>query len=125
MYIQRLFRASFFLGVIAICVASLVPVEELPSIEIWDKLEHALAYGAVAALGAAGWAGRRRAWLMLGFGLAALGGMLEIAQSFVPGRMTDAGDALANVVGVVAGIVTVASVTRVAAGASRLGQTGR
>ena len=101
---------------------SLIPAEELPKLELWDKLEHALAYAVVAVAAGVGWAGHRRAKALLGIGLMVLGVVLEFLQSFVPGRLTDPGDALANLTGILVGLGIVAAVARVGGRAGRLGK---
>ena len=125
MNFSKLARAGFAVGAVAITVLSLMPADELPSTGMWDKLEHALAYGVLAAVGALGWAGRARAWAVLGASLVALGLVLELLQAVVPGRFTDAGDALANLIGTLLGMSAVAALGRIAGRASRLGQPGR
>jgi VanZ family protein len=120
--LQRLARIAFALGALAITYLSLVPVEELPSLGLWDKLEHAAAYAAVATFGAVGWAGNGRAWARLGSGLVLLGVLLESLQSLVPGRLTELGDALANLIGTLLGLGLVAGIGRVSGRAGRLGK---
>jgi VanZ family protein len=122
---QRLARAAFTIGTIGIIVVSLLPAEELPSIGLWDKLEHAIAYATVAALGGLAWAGRARAWAAIGIALVTLGVVLEILQSMVPGRTTDPADAAANLVGTLLGLGMIAALGRIAGRASRLGEPGR
>ena len=122
MILQRLARIAFALGVLLIVYLSLIPTEELPSLGLWDKLEHALAYGLVAVTGGIGWAGRGRAWTLLAAGLVALGVLLEFLQSFVPGRFTDPGDALSNLIGTLLGLGMVAAVGRVGGRVGRLGK---
>jgi VanZ family protein len=119
---QRLARAAFALGALVIVYLSLVPTEELPKIELWDKLEHALAYAVVAVAAGIGWAGQRRAKALIGIALMLLGVLLEFLQSFVPGRLTDPGDALANLTGIVLGLGVVSAVARVS---GRVGQLGK
>jgi VanZ family protein len=122
---QRLARVACGLGTITIVVLSLLPATDLPDLGLSDKLEHAAAYGLVAALGALGWAGHARARVVLSASLVGLGIALELLQSFVPGRTTDPVDALANLAGTLLGVGVVAAMTRFAARASRLGQPGR
>jgi hypothetical protein len=72
--LQRIARLAFVASVIAIVVGSLLPADDVPSLGMWDKLEHALTYASVAAIGALAFAGRAGAWLALAAGLVALGG---------------------------------------------------
>jgi VanZ family protein len=120
--LQRLARIAFGLGALLIIYLSLIPADELPNLGLWDKLEHALAYGLVTVIGGIGWAGRGRAWTLLASGLVALGVVLEILQSFVPGRFTDPGDALANLIGTLFGLAVIAAVGRVGGRVGRLGK---
>lgn len=97
-------RVGFWGGVGIITVASVLPGETMPPIDLWDKAQHAVTYAAVAALGGAGFGAARARWLAA-LGLVTLGGLLEVAQIYVPGRSGDFGDGVANAIGVVAGIV--------------------
>ncbi len=125
MAFQKIARGAFAIAVIAIVAASLLPAEELPSLDIWDKLEHVLAYSLLAVLGALAWAGRARATAVLGISLVAMGIVLELLQSLVPGRYTDPADALANLIGTLAGLSATAALGRIAGRTGRLGQPGR
>ncbi len=96
-------RAAFWLGVAGLTVASVLPADAMPRLDLWDKLQHVLSYAAVAALGGAGYLATRSR-LFVALGLIALGALLEVAQIYVPGRMGEFGDGVANAIGVVAGI---------------------
>ncbi len=69
---------------------------------MWDKLNHALAYGVLAVSGGIGFKGWR-SLLMVGIGLVVLGAGLELAQSLSPDRDGSITDALANFIGVAIG----------------------
>jgi len=71
------------------------------SLDIWDKLQHFLAYCGLAGLATAA-LGARRASLWAAFGLVVLGGVLEILQGYT-GRDPDIHDEIANTIGVAAG----------------------
>ncbi len=103
-------RVAFWLGVVVITAASVTPGETMPRLDLWDKLLHGLSYGAVAALGGAGF-GAIRARLLVGLGLVTLGALLEVAQIYVPGRSGEFGDGVANAIGVVAGLVVICLIT--------------
>jgi VanZ family protein len=92
------------LGIAAIVVLSLLPQEAAPRIGLWDKLQHFLAYGLVASVGAIGFAGTTR-HILVAVGLVILGCLLEACQWFIPGREAALGDAFANAVGVLAGVM--------------------
>jgi VanZ family protein len=97
-----LFRAGFVLSVLAVCVLSLLPAEELPRTRPWDKISHLIAYLEIAVLGLLGYRGPR-AGRAVAVGVVALGGILELAQQAVPGRASDLADFLVNALGVVLG----------------------
>src|ERR1700744_4194173 len=67
----------------------------------WDKAEHFTAYFGLALLASLGW-GLRRSLIFVFAAVVALGGALEIIQSFV-GRDAEWGDFLANTMGALAG----------------------
>lgn len=96
-------RALFFAACVGVIWVSVLPADALVGPDLWDKLEHALAYGVLAFLGRAAYGGPRHPRRLL-VGLGALGVGLEIAQRYVPGRVGDPADAFANVVGVVVGL---------------------
>lgn len=97
-----LFRAGFVLSVLAVCVLSLLPAEELPRTRPWDKISHLIAYLEIAVLGLLGYRGPRAGWAVA-VGVVALGGLLELAQQFVPGRAADLLDFFVNTLGVLLG----------------------
>ena len=100
--LRALCRLAFALSVVTVIVLSLLPGALMPHFRLSDKICHFLAYCETAA---AGWLAYRLApgrKLVLP-GLIALGGALELAQHFVPGRSTDIVDFTANSLGVLAG----------------------
>ena len=103
LHYTRYWMASGLLLVLAVVVLSLLPVRELPNVNVSDKIEHAAAYLMLSL-----WFGgllRVRAFLGLGLALLALGGGIELAQAGMGlGRQGDWRDMLANAVGVVAGL---------------------
>lgn len=72
-----------------------------PSWPYEDKVKHALAFAALALLG---WRAGYREALHLGAGLLALGGAIEVAQSFTPWRSAEWADLLADAIGVAVGL---------------------
>jgi VanZ family protein len=92
---------------LAIVVASLLPSSSLPSVQLWDKFEHAIAYFALAA-----WFGgvvRPDRYLRLALVLLALGIAVEIAQQAMGlGRTAEPRDVLANGVGIALGLIVAA-----------------
>jgi VanZ family protein len=84
-------------------LASLSPRLVLPGPAGIDLLAHALAYAALAVPPLLVCSRGPALLLLLGLGM--LGLTLEGAQSFVPGRHPDLLDMLANLCGIVAGIL--------------------
>ena len=94
------------LGIAGLVVLSLMPGPPMPDFEDSDKVGHFLAYGLLAA-GAVQLYGRWSALLGAGIALVLLGIGLEYAQgAFTDYRVLDARDALANTLGVIAGLGT-------------------
>jgi VanZ family protein len=100
---RRIGRVIFFMGIVVLAVLLLTPRDYLPDVDLWDKLEHGLAFGVVAFTGAVAFPSRS-SLLRLGFGLPCLGALFEILQIFVPEREAAVGDALANTIGVAIGL---------------------
>jgi len=99
-----LWSAIWIAAITLVVVASLVPVPDLPP--GGDKLEHFLAYFALAA-GAVQLYARWPALLGAGLGLVLMGIGLEHAQGMLTAtRVMDRWDALANTLGVIAGLGT-------------------
>ncbi len=94
-----IWRGLFATGILLIVVGSLLTLPE-PGYGHGDLAAHAVAYGTLMTLGLLGWRGRR-AWVLLFFGLAALGVAIEAAQALAPGRTPSAADAMANLLGIV------------------------
>lgn len=87
--------------------AALAPSDAAPTLSSLDKLDHLLAFAALAAAGGlalrAGW----RAALVVAASMVAYGGFIELVQTQVPGRAADWADLLADSLGVVFGLVLV------------------
>lgn len=104
----RLWLGLWCIAIAAVIVGSLLPATDLPPVPAGaDKLEHFAGYGALAAIAVQLFATRAALW-RAGVGLVALGIVLEILQSVLTStRMMDGWDALANCLGVLAGLATV------------------
>ncbi len=91
----------------AVVVLSLTPAPDLPDLPSGsDKLEHFLVYAALAA-GAVQLYARWPSLLGAGLGLVLMGIGLEYAQGELTAtRLMDRWDALANTLGVIAGLAT-------------------
>lgn len=100
--------ALFALACAVVAWASLTPVQALPTVDLWDKAEHAAAYLGLALLGA--WSFRAAPVLA---GLILFGIGVEVLQAVMGlGRQGDALDAVANTLGVVAGLVLATAARR-------------
>lgn len=69
----------------------------------WDKLNHLAAFAALTFAGCLGFPGERRVVWGVMLGMLALGGLIEIAQYFVPSRSSEWLDLGADAVGIVCG----------------------
>lgn len=104
------FLVFIFYSVLA-AVVSLRPLAGVP-IDSWDKLLHFVFYAAFSILGFRIVKSMRR-YAYVCVGIVIYGGLIEIAQSFFPGRMMSAYDFLANTLGVAAGALLAITVSRV------------
>jgi uncharacterized membrane protein YdfJ with MMPL/SSD domain len=104
----RLWFALWWCAIAAVVLASLLPAFLLPDVPAGgDKIEHLAGYCILAAAAVQLYA-TRRSLLRAGIGLVLLGVGLEIAQGLLTTtRQMDPWDALANSVGVLAGLATV------------------
>lgn len=102
-----LWSALWCFAVALVVVLSLVPVPDLGQLPSGtDKVEHFLTYAALAA-GAVQLYPRWRSLLSVGVALVLMGIGLEYAQgALTEYRMMDRADALANTLGVIAGLGT-------------------
>ena len=104
---QRLVRWTFWLLLALVIGVTLSPIAYLPqqAFSLWDKAQHALAFAALAALGALAYP--RRVGL-LAASLLVFGGAIELAQAATGWRTGDWADWLADAVGLVAGLALAA-----------------
>jgi VanZ family protein len=94
-------RAAFFVTLVAVFVLALLPPDAAETLSFgWDKANHLLAFGVLAALGIAGFPGRGRAVLL---GLLAYGVLIEWAQAMTPARTAQWLDVIADAVGIAIG----------------------
>lgn len=100
----RAWLSLWLLAVLAVIAVSLLPPPPLPGPSGGDKVGHFLAYFALMACAVQVFAGRLL--ILIALLLAALGLALEFAQGALTStRMFELHDALANTVGVLAGLV--------------------
>jgi VanZ family protein len=82
----------------------------------WDKLNHAGAFAALTVVAIFALPRPRCSlWLLLGC-LLCFGGAIEVAQSFTPTRSAEWGDLLADAIGMAAGLLATAVLTRIVSG---------
>lgn len=100
---RRILFPLWILLILSVLTGSLDPHVKMPSIDHADKFIHASAYFALAMLPTISFSeGRSRIKAMLA--MIALGGAIEIAQRYIPGRDASALDFAANCLGVAAGL---------------------
>ena len=101
-----LWAGLWMLAIGVVVFASLVPAKDLPAVPVSDKLEHFAAYALLSA-GAVQLFVRRLSWGFVCVLLVLMGIGLEYLQAQMAlGRMLDRYDALANTLGVLAGLAT-------------------
>ncbi len=103
----RLWLGLWWLALLLVVVACLVPLRDLPPLPPGgDKIEHFLAWFLLAAGAVQLFRGRRALW-RAAIGLVLLGVAVEIAQgAFTSTRSMDPMDALADALGVLLGSAT-------------------
>jgi len=121
-WMRRIGKVMFWPALIVVAWGELTPhPPRLAGPFQWDKLDHFIAYFGLSLLATLAW-GLRRSLLWVFLAVVALGGSLEIIQSFV-GRDAEWGDFLANDLGAVLGlalaIAYLAVPRRLVGGASR------
>jgi VanZ family protein len=97
---------------IALAVLSLLPRDNVPRTELGGHWDHILAYASTALLFAI--SAHRRSWPIILLALIAYAGVLEVLQSFVPGRTSQIGDFSYSAVGVITGFIVVRLIQLVA-----------
>ena len=103
MTLSRQYRILLFLTyALVITVLSLLPAEQSPALNIWDKLEHFCAYLLFMVLAFP--LGHNHRWrLASGLGIVTYSIAVEYAQQLSPGRHTSIEDVFANSLGVISG----------------------
>ena len=108
-FLARIARAQrgwrIVLGLLVLLVAFLA-VTPVPPRELstgWDKLNHALAFAALAFAGGLAFPASRRSLVAVCAAVMLFGGAIEIVQAFVPGRSCELEDLLADALGTVLG----------------------
>ena len=105
----RRWRALLGLLIVVVSCLALSP-KPPPSVDFgWDKLNHMLAFSAMAFCATLGSQTSRGVRVLLLCALLAFGGLIEVLQLFVPGRSSEWGDLLADSLGIACGVVIAAS----------------
>jgi len=95
----RWWMAAFWLVWCASTVLMLLPAQDLPKVNIWDKAEHAGTFFALMALATLGYYQKyslqRLALLLITYGIA-----IECIQFFIPSRSFSVLDMVADTTGV-------------------------
>lgn len=101
---RRIVLVLWILSIVTTIVVSLTPRLTLP-LDFWnaDKLYHGATYAWLGALPLWAFASGDRG-RTAGYSMVLLGALLEVAQMYVPGRSASLGDAVANALGVFAGM---------------------
>ncbi|MFP5440960.1 MAG: VanZ family protein [Gammaproteobacteria bacterium] len=98
---RRIWQWLLVLAIAWTAWASLMPVQAMPAVQVWDKLAHAVNYALLAALLLS--AQRRLPPWVVVLAVVAFGGLIELAQAATGYRRGEWLDMLANFVGAVSG----------------------
>jgi VanZ family protein len=101
-WVRRAGAWLFWPAALVVVWGELTPHPPNAAALMWDKAEHFIAYFGLTLLASLAW-GLRRSLVWVFAAVVALGGVLEIVQSFV-GRDAEWGDFFANDLGAVAGL---------------------
>jgi len=107
-------KVLLVLLVVAVSYLALTPHPPARVDTGWDKLNHLLAFTALAFSASLSYPASRRTHVLLLCALLAFGGLIEILQLFVPGRSSEWGDLFADSIGIVCGVVVASLVLRIA-----------
>ncbi|SNS49161.1 VanZ like family protein [Sphingomonas laterariae] len=104
---DRLFKTLFWVALILVYTAAILPPAEAPRITSWDKAEHMIAFFTLAALGGLAW--RRVPLWRIAVILAGIGAAIEFTQA-IPGLNRDpsSADFVADCVAIVVGLALAA-----------------
>ena len=110
----RAWRFLLILLIVGVTYLALTPAPPQDIDTGWDKLNHVIAFTALAFAACLCYPASRRARLLLLCSLLAFGGLIEALQLLVPSRSSEWGDLLADSVGIVCGAVMAACVLQAA-----------
>lgn len=99
-----LWRLCFWVALVAVSIGSLLPPTQLPpqAFDVWDKAQHAGGFAVLTLLCLPAFAASR---LRVFMWLAIYGALIEVAQQVSGWRTGDPMDWMADVAGVLAGLV--------------------
>ncbi|UEM03258.1 VanZ family protein [Skermanella rosea] len=106
-----LIRVAATSAAIVITAASLSPRSPAIGTGFGDKLDHLVAYSVLSLLVALGWSGRAAPGMIVGAAIG-FGGLLELLQTFSPGRQPDWADVAVNSLGALIGLAVAVLVRR-------------
>lgn len=109
----RSWRALLVVLLVVVSYLALTPTPLEGSESGLDKVAHLMAFSALAFVGYLGFPASRGMRIALLFGLLAYGALIEVLQLFVPGRSSEWGDLLADVLGIALGAGLAAFLYRV------------
>ena len=114
----RLWRVLLLLLLVAISTLAIMPRPPVGLDFGWDKLNHMLAFAALAFSAGLGFPAPRAVRMGAPLALLAYGGLVELMQGWVPQRSGEWADLLADGVGIACGLLIAAGVMRAAAALS-------
>ena len=109
---QPAWRALLAVLMAVVAWFAFTPSGGAPSFGIGDKIDHLLAFGALASAGALSARAGRCQTLQAALGLLAYGGFIELVQTQIPTRTGEWADLLADAVGMAGGLLLVALLRR-------------
>lgn len=98
-------QITFVILGLVVAFLALTPAPPATFTTGWDKLNHALAFLALAVAGCRAFARGNQPVTGVVLGLAGFGALIEILQYFVPSRSSEWGDLFADCVGIAAGVL--------------------
>lgn len=107
---RHCWRAALLILLIVISYLALAPAPPKGLGSSWDKLNHAMAFAALAFCGHWSLSGPRARWLVLPLALLAYGGAIELLQLRVPGRDGEWADLAGDGVGIAVGLLAARAV---------------
>ena len=93
----RWWRAALAVAVVLITTLMWLPTSSLPAVNMWDKLQHALVFAALAVLALQAFPQALLRNILLA--LLMYGFITELGQAFIPSRSFSFGDLLADALG--------------------------